>query len=102
MSYYSTCPDCGAHLDPCEVCDCHMEIDGVKYPVTGLVHHERLGPVPVVDMPTMSDYQWQKSCLEDRIKNPELYRRVLHEDVEAVIARLYAWLKANKESAAQV
>lgn len=50
----------------------------------------------------MSDYQWQKSCLEDRIKNPELYRRVLHEDVEAVIARLDAWLKANKESAAQV
>ena len=22
MSYYRTCPDCGAALDPCEVCDC--------------------------------------------------------------------------------
>lgn len=43
MSYYSTCPDCGAHLDPCEVCNCHMEIDGVKYSVTGFAHHERLG-----------------------------------------------------------
>ncbi len=22
MSYYRICPDCGAHLDPGEVCDC--------------------------------------------------------------------------------
>lgn len=22
MSYYKTCPYCGAHLDPGEVCDC--------------------------------------------------------------------------------
>lgn len=22
MSYYNTCPDCGAHLDPGEACDC--------------------------------------------------------------------------------
>lgn len=22
MSYYRTCPNCGAHLDPCESCDC--------------------------------------------------------------------------------
>lgn len=22
MSYYRTCPHCGAHLDPGEVCDC--------------------------------------------------------------------------------
>ena len=22
MSYFNTCPDCGAHLDPCETCDC--------------------------------------------------------------------------------
>lgn len=22
MSYYNTCPHCGAHLDPSEVCDC--------------------------------------------------------------------------------
>lgn len=26
MSYYSTCPDCGAHLDPGEICeDCQRE-----------------------------------------------------------------------------
>lgn len=22
MSYFKTCPDCGAHLDPGEPCDC--------------------------------------------------------------------------------
>ncbi len=25
MMYYRTCPDCGAHLDPDERCDCHDE-----------------------------------------------------------------------------
>ena len=24
MSYYRTCPHCGAHLDPGEVCDCTL------------------------------------------------------------------------------
>ncbi len=23
--YYDTCPDCGAHLDPNEQCDCQMD-----------------------------------------------------------------------------
>lgn len=27
MSYYRTCPDCGAHLDPGEMCDCQAEDD---------------------------------------------------------------------------
>ena len=26
MSYYKTCPYCGAHLDPGEVCDCAARI----------------------------------------------------------------------------
>nr|WP_325301980.1 hypothetical protein [uncultured Dysosmobacter sp.] len=25
MSYYKICPLCGAHLDPCEVCECKEE-----------------------------------------------------------------------------
>ena len=25
MSYYHTCPLCGANLDPCEKCDCENE-----------------------------------------------------------------------------
>lgn len=24
---YKTCPDCGAHLDPGERCDCHKKIE---------------------------------------------------------------------------
>ena len=30
MSYYRTCPRCGAHLDPGEACDC--QINDVKDP----------------------------------------------------------------------
>ena len=25
MSYYKTCPNCGANLDPCEVCVCRAK-----------------------------------------------------------------------------
>lgn len=25
MPYFTTCPYCGAHLDPCELCDCQSE-----------------------------------------------------------------------------
>lgn len=32
MSYYRTCPDCGAHLDPGETCDC-KDAEGAR--VTG-------------------------------------------------------------------
>lgn len=32
MSYYRTCPDCGAHLDPGEICDC-KDTEGAR--VTG-------------------------------------------------------------------
>ena len=101
-TYYTTCPDCGAHLDPCEPCDCHVELAGKAYPVSGMVEHETLGPLPVVDMADDADYCWQKSCLEDRLRHPELYAAVLGEDVPAVIARLRSWLADyEKESAAQ-
>lgn len=33
MSYYKTCPRCGAHLDPGETCDCKMPItQAVAFP----------------------------------------------------------------------
>lgn len=25
MPYYTTCPYCGAHLDPCKLCDCQSK-----------------------------------------------------------------------------
>ena len=30
MGYYRTCPDCGAHLDPGERCDCVLHINEHK------------------------------------------------------------------------
>lgn len=35
MSYYRTCPHCGDHLDPGEVCDCRRALerkDGKRAP----------------------------------------------------------------------
>ena len=29
MSYYRTCPDCGANLDPGERCDCQVPVKQV-------------------------------------------------------------------------
>lgn len=70
--------------------------------VSEVFEHETLGPLPVVDMADDSDYRWQKSNLEARLRHPELYAAVLGEDVPAVIARLRRWLADyEKESAAQ-
>lgn len=33
MIYFNTCPTCGAHLDPCEVCDCQQEDSARSLPV---------------------------------------------------------------------
>lgn len=31
MSYFRVCPECGAHLDPGEVCDCSISVStGVR------------------------------------------------------------------------
>ena len=36
MSYYRTCPICGAYLDPCERCDCQDEKEAAVSVETGL------------------------------------------------------------------
>ena len=36
MSYFRTCPHCGAHLDPGEVCDCHRIKSEILSTVTAL------------------------------------------------------------------
>lgn len=59
-----------------------------EYPVTGYVSVQQTGTVPLADLPMMSDYQWQALSLKDRLENPEKYRTILGEDVEATIARL--------------
>lgn len=67
-----------------------MNIGGHNYPITGTVEHEKLGEIPIVDIHLMSDYEWHVSCLKSRLENPEVYREMLGEDVEAVIDRLKA------------
>ena len=77
-----------------------MNIGGRDYPITGTVEHEVLGAVPVVDIRLMSDYKWHVSCLKSRLEDPELYRRVLGEDVEAVIDQLRATIAECEKAAA--
>lgn len=67
-----------------------MNIEGHNYPITETVEHDVLGEVPVVDIHLMSDYEWHVSCLKSRQENPEAYREMLGEDVEAVIDQLRA------------
>nr|DAX25263.1 MAG TPA: hypothetical protein [Bacteriophage sp.] len=71
-----------------------MNIGGREYPVVGFVEDKRFGKLPLVAIPMMSDYQWHLRCLESRLEsrleNPEAYREMLGEDVEAVIDRLRA------------
>ena len=77
-----------------------MNIGGREYPITGTVEHEVLGAVPVVDIRLMSDYEWHVSCLKSRLEDPELYRRVLGEDVEAVIDQLRATIAECEKAVA--
>lgn len=39
MSYYRTCPGCGAHLDPGEQCDCRASETAVSTANAGGVDH---------------------------------------------------------------
>lgn len=42
MSYYKTCPHCGAHLDPGEVCDCRENLhDRLKAKILTMTEEER-------------------------------------------------------------
>lgn len=41
MSYYKTCPHCGAHLDPGEACDCRANLrDRLKAEILTLTEEE--------------------------------------------------------------
>ena len=46
--------------------------------------------IPLVDMPMMSDYTWQRNALISRLENMEFYAKI--EDVHANIAYLEQWL----------
>ena len=74
-----------------------VNICGKEYPVIGMVNVEGLDMhIPLVDMPMMSDYDYQRMCYEDRINNPEKYIGI-DEDVNATIARLRKWLESHRK-----
>lgn len=73
-----------------------MKIGSREFPVIDYVTTKETGPVPLVDVPMMSDYKWQLSCLQSRLENPEPYRAI-GEDVEAVITDLRRWLAEHSE-----
>lgn len=76
-----------------------MKIGNREFPVIGYVTTKQTGTVPLVDIPMMSDYEWQEKALQSRLANPEFYRKALGEDVEAAIARIREWLaNARKEA----
>ena len=74
----------------------YQELGGHYFRVIGLQPTADLGFVPILDIPQMSDYQWQKRCLESRLAHPERYAKF--EDVDAHVARLRKWLADHEET----
>lgn len=75
------------------------EINGKEYPIAGYVEtaNEDTGEssyIPVVDIPMMSDYNWQLLALNDRLSHPERYEAT--ENVKETVERLYGWLREHK------
>lgn len=75
------------------------EICGKEYPIIG--HFDVMSQggvvasnVPLLDIPMMTDYQWQMNCLKRRIEHPEYYEAT--EDASVTIARLEKWLDEHK------
>ena len=44
-----------------------MRIGNGEYPVIGAIKTEEYGIVPIVDMPLMSDDEWQRMCLQAKL-----------------------------------
>lgn len=45
------------------------EIFGREYPVTGYVTAPQIGTVPLVDLPMMSDEEWNRTAGENAVHN---------------------------------
>lgn len=76
MSYYTTCPKCGASLDPGEKCTCanekakeSYEAGGRYYPLDGYIKSKTGAVVPLVGIPQMSDRKWQKAAARNAADN---------------------------------
>lgn len=49
-----------------------MKIGNEEYPVIGAIKTEEYGIVPIVDMPLMSDDEWQRMCLKNELRNQKM------------------------------
>jgi len=49
-----------------------------------------VGFAPLLDIPMMSDYQWQLGCLQGRIEQRHLYEN--HENVDEVIEKIKKYI----------
>ena len=49
-----------------------MKIGNGEYPVIGAIKTEEYGLVPIVDMPLMSDDDWQRMCLKDKLRDQKM------------------------------
>lgn len=78
----------------------NYEIAGKEYPIIGYTTLKNgngeviQDAIPVLDIPQVSDYQWQLDCLNDRLEHPEKY--AAFENVEERIAYLRKWLKEHE------
>lgn len=57
------------------------EILGREYPVTGYVTAPRIGTVPLVDLPMLSDDEWIRTARENAVHN---YTRKFGHPLESV------------------
>lgn len=68
MPYFKTCPECGAHLDPCELCDCKRNAPGPHQ--RAKAHNERVSlPKSIADWGSdgklsISTMIYQRSIME--------------------------------------
>ncbi len=72
------------------------EINGKEFEITGYARlKDKDGNpsgevVPVIDIPQISDYEYQLINLKSRIEHPEYYQEI--ENVPEVMKRLKTWL----------
>mgnify|MGYP003273417965 CR=1 FL=1 len=62
------------------------------YPVIGTVNTKEFGPLPLVDMPMMSDDRWQRLANEQVVKNYTREHGHAPESLEAAYAWQEEWI----------
>ena len=73
-----------------------MKVGNREYPVVGYAASKNTEEkYPILDIPMMTDYQWQLESFRSRLKHPEVYREFLGEDVELVVSKLMSWLLSH-------